>query len=86
MKGDKNMITSLNRNNKIHCEMSGTDDALASELKTIFMNFLKNKPEIINVVMLSLASELKESIEVIDSKKTRLIYYVLKGIHEDDHD
>lgn len=80
------MIKSLNRNNKVHCEVSGTPDVIAFELKTIFMNFIQNQPEIINGVMLALESELKESIEEIDLKKTMLIYYMLEGATEDDQD
>ncbi len=80
------MIKSLNRNNKIHCEMSGTTDVLACELKTIFMNFIQNQPEILNGVMLALENELKESVERIDSKKTMLIYYMLEGGSKDDCD
>ena len=78
------MIKALNRNSKIYCEMSGTPDVLACELKAIFKNFIQNQPEILNGVMLALESELKESIEVIDSKKTMLIYYMLEGAPEDD--
>lgn len=80
------MIKSLNRNNKIHCEMSGTPDVIACELKAIFMNCIQNQPEIINGVMLACESELKESIEEIDPKKTMLIYHILEGVSEDDCD
>lgn len=80
------MIKSLNRNSKIHCEISGTPDVIAGELKAIFMNFIQNQPEILNGVMLAVESELKESIEAIDPKKTMLIYYMLEGANEDDCD
>lgn len=80
------MIKALTRNNKIYCDMSGTPDVIAYELKAIFMNFIQTQPEIINGVMLACESELKESIEEIDPKKTMLIYHILEGALEDDCD
>ncbi len=80
------MIKALNRNNKVYCEMSGTPDVIARELVVIFKNFIQNQPEILHGVMLSLENELKESIEVSDSKKSTLIYYMLGGSPKNDCD
>lgn len=77
------MIKALNRNNKIHCEMSGTPDVLACELKATLLNFIQNQPEILHGVMLSVERELKESLEASDHKKTALIYNILEGATED---